>query len=584
MKKKVVWVVVSCLMALSLLLASCAPAVTEEEEKAAPPPKVEKEVITEEEVAPPPEGPIYGGVIRHCLGRGIRGFDPGFAPLSIALLLTNEELLTGDWAKGPAGTGEVSWMGGGFMMEVLTECLAESWEIPEAGTIIYHIRQGVHWHDKPPVNGRELTAEDVAFSFNYLLKKPGSFLCDHHDPKDVYSVEATDRWTVVIKCRPEVTQPLFADFSDGAPIIPHEVVEQYGDMNDWENVCGTGPFTIVDFVPDSSATFIKNPNYWRKDPAHPENTLPYADGIDCLVVPDRSTQQAALRTGKIITLSQLAFEERDIFLKTSPHLLWTKQPSSQPRVISLRIDVPPFDDIRVRQALAMAIDRQKIAKEFYGGNAEIYCWPVSPDKDFSDLYTPLEELPESIREMYEYKPDKARQLLAEAGYPKGFKTSMVCTSADVDALSIIKEYWADIGVELDLDVKESGMMKSVIDSRAYKTCYSKSVTMRPQTLRDAKIGSIANRANVSDPYVEELYYRVAEKLLEPESNRLVKEEYVPYLLEHCWQIQYPTPDWYVFWQPWLKGYHGEGSVGTANSNNWLIYVWLDQKLKKEMGY
>ena len=583
MKKKVVWMVVSCLMALSLLMASCAPAAVEEEEVVAPLPKVEKEVVTEEEVAPSPEGPIYGGVLRQMRPRDLEGFDSGYAPFPHAVFFTNEELLTGDWSKGPAGTGEISWQTGLFVMECETGCLAESWEMPDEETIVYHIRKGVHFHDKPPTNGREMNAEDVAFSINRLLDMPRSFIRDHHKREDIRSVEATDKWTVVVKCIPEEMPSLFIDISDSMHIVPPEVVEQYGDMRKWEVSCGTGPFMIVDYVPGSFATFVRNPNYWRKDPVHPENTLPYLDGIDVLVLPDRSTRLAALRTGKIDMHERLSWEDQEILLRTSPELLWIEQTAGMPPLVAMRSDTPPFDDIRVRRALALAIDNQAIKDELYGGSAKIFTWPIVDSEDFRDMYTPLDEFPESIRELYEYHPDKARQLLTEAGYPHGFKTSILCTAGSTDMLSVLKNYWADIGVDVELDVKEGGTLRSIMKDKKHKAMsYGNTPAIAPHRFADTRTMNIKNDSVVSDPYIDELYYRVAEKVLEPEHRRILKEEYVPYVLEHWWYIPIPAPNAFTFWQPWLKGYHGEHSVGNVNQNNWPIYVWLDLELRKEM--
>jgi len=273
MKRGIVWLMVSCLMVAALVLASCAPAVTEEEE-AAPPVEEEEAALpaAEEEVAPTEgkemvqdvlgrlvEKPRYGGVFRQGWGSSPLFFDEAFGLFYWATTLwqTNEILVQGDLTKGPSGTGEASWLHN-MMPTRKTQrgCLAESWEINEPGQFTFHIRKGVHFHDKPPTNGRELTAEDVAYSFNRLMQAPrawqhGSYPWDTNFGEDG-GIWATDEWTVVIKCVPGRTEPLSAVFSTHTYTIPHEVVDEYGDIGDWRNSCGTGPFMLVDYVKDSS--------------------------------------------------------------------------------------------------------------------------------------------------------------------------------------------------------------------------------------------------------------------------------------------------------------------------------------------
>src|SRR4030042_374239 len=113
------------------------------------------------------EKPQYGGIVTLSLASDIRGFDEAFVGhwLATTLHLTNEELLQGDWTKGPAGSDEASFILGGVnAMSLKTGALADSWEIPYRGKIIFHIREGVRWHNKAPTSGRELTVDDVVFS------------------------------------------------------------------------------------------------------------------------------------------------------------------------------------------------------------------------------------------------------------------------------------------------------------------------------------------------------------------------------------------------------------------------------------
>jgi len=107
----------------------------------------------------------------------------------------------------------------------------------------------------------------------------------------------------------------------------HEVVDKYGNMADWHNACGTGPFMLTDYVSGASATFVKNPNYWGTDPLHPENKLPYLDGVKVLFIQDNQTRLTAMRIGKIDFLGGFAEDGVQLddalnLMKTNPNLVY----------------------------------------------------------------------------------------------------------------------------------------------------------------------------------------------------------------------------------------------------------------------
>ena len=113
-------------------------------------------------------------------------------------------------------------------------------------------------------------------------------------------------------------------------------------------------------------------------------------------------------------------------------------------VAYMRVDKPelPFQDIRVRQAMNMAVDKATIMESYYNGNAELLSTPVAPYPEYMAAFTPLEEQSEAVQELYTYNPEKAKQLLAEAGYPDGFKTKMIHWNTMGDIDSVVASYWA----------------------------------------------------------------------------------------------------------------------------------------------
>jgi len=606
MKKKIVWLVVSCLMVVALVLASCGPA--EEEEEVTPPPTEEEEEVTppeeeEEEVVPGPEmvrnavgklveKPKYGGSLKLVQGASITNFDDGVSPYSSSGALTqrktNDEILEGDWTLGPSGTEETDFYltASQFFPQYQTGGLAETWEIPDKETLILHVRKGVNFHDKPPANGRELVADDIVYSITRAWIEPRKNYHQVSFPPDQrpLSVTALDKYTVEIKCSPGMVGTIMCAVCHHLSIIPQEVGA--GDLNNWRDAIGTGPFILVDYIADSSASFIRNPNYWMKDPLLPENTLPYIDSFKYLIITDASTRLTALRTGKIDQMMYIAAEDAQSVLNYTSDIKWTKKLQIHPNnCIWFNTTTAPFDDIRVRRALAMAVNQQEIADTYYLGDAIIFQIPVPPFKGYEDIFVPLDELPESSQELYQYLPDKAKQLLAEAGYPNGFKTNIVCYNIHSDLLAIVKAYWSQIGVDLELDVKEYAVYISTTLGKGFTDLAAGySVNANPFRMHNYRVASLYNYARLDDPRINEVYAKMgySANLEEWGRNSADYKTIVPYIVEQCWSIELPTPNTYTMWWPWVKAYHGEYCVGFEDYHDWARYIWIDQDMKYEM--
>ena len=600
MKRKTVWLLVSSLMVAVLVLASCGPAEEEEEEEVTSPPAEEEEVTptpTEEaEVTPGPEVPKYGGTLNICIGTPVLQMDQATGNSHSGMvynILTMDPLIKMSWAKGPAGTGEADMVDISMIVpSILTGALAESWDFPDPETIIVHLRQGVHFANKPPVNGRELVADDVVFTENRLYYEvPKAYLNVSFTPdRKPQSVTALDKYTVEFKIVPGMAGEVLRGGFDYTCIEPHEVFDQYGNMEDWTRVIGTGPFTFTDYVKDSLATFKRNPDYWEKDPIGPGkgNQLPYLDGVKVFLIQDASTRFSALRTGKLDHLMGLTWEDAQSMLAYSPELLEAKAFPGQSSIVNsiwMRTDTEPFDDIVVRRALCMAVDQPTILKELYGGEGTLLSIPVTPFKVYKDMYVPLEELPESAREQFEHHPDKARQLLAEAGYPDGFKTSLLCYKDQVDVASIVKSNLADIGVDMEIDVREFGSYVSLAIGRKYtQMVFAWGINANPLRIHNYRTGSLYDFSMIDDETVMQVYNDIpapgqADEFLEAS---LKLKAVVPYILDQAWSIQLPMPYNYILWWPWLKNYHGEVAVGFHQPFTFANYVWIDQDLKYQM--
>ena len=226
----------------------------------------------------------------------------------------------------------------------------------------------------------------------------------------------------------------------------------------------------------------------------------------------------------------------------------------------------------------MAIDYEAIVRDYYKGNAELLAYPITPN--YTEVYTPLEELPESSRELYSYNPEKARQLLADAGYPDGFDTEAICISSSVDQLSIVEDYWKDINVNLKIVVKDSGVHTTYINTvpkiHEHMLARESSIGGRVYNFNVCQVGSALNNSMIDDPYINELVKVYDDNIGNDELQYDAMKKLNVYGLEQVVGLQLPGPYVYTFWSPWVKGYSGEG-------NDFEQYIWIDQDLKTQMG-
>ena len=586
-------VVVSGLLnGVFLVLVGCA---GDEEEDEAP-----GEVVEEEEVAGP-SGPQYGGTLTYRITNDPSSFDSGMHTNGGYLINTvYQQYMGSDWVRGPAGGGATNYAAGaGSVEDSYGAQLAESWETPEQGVWVLKIRQGVQWQ---PVDsdagrlmaGREMTADDIVSSFNRLNTAPGSWIAAGQ-PRVAESAtaEKTGEWEVTIKT-PVDYFTAFVWLIQGAGfarVYPPEVIEEYGDMSDWRNAVGTGPYMITDYVEDSKIAFVKNPDYWETDPVGEGkgNQLPYADEVIELIIPDMSTTLAALRTGKLDLLEGINLEDGKTILSTAPDIESSKYLSALVWGIGMKQDEPekPFSDVRVRQALMMATDFESIKRDYFGGEAEIDIYPINFQT--TSLYEPLDDMPAAVQELFTYNPDKARELLTAAGFPDGFSTTIVVSSdpARIDELAIYKEMWSKVGVDLEIEVLETGNYLRIAgatrewEDMLYRTVsLSFNFQMYHAPYRSAAIlnPSRINNPPGADEYLEDIHVAMNENMFVNmpavyDSWKKVK----PYILEQAFVIPRPQPYQYTFWWPWLKNYYGQGLALTR-------YAWIDQDLKAEMGY
>jgi len=319
-------------------------------------------------------------------------------------------------------------------MQVVPD-LAESWEIPNNLTYIFHLRKGVKFH-----NGRELTADDVKYSLERVLD-PATASPGRSYISTISKIEVVDAYTVKLTLSAPLASLLDALTSNNISIVPKEAVQANGNLQ--RVAVGTGPYMLQEWVVDNSMTLVKNPNYF-------EAGLPKSDQIIFRVIPEEASLYAGVRSGNLdlATINDGATIRQ---AKSDKNVVVMSKPGMNVRVFSFNNQKKPFDDIRVRQAVALALDRSEIlTMAEYGMGAatgpipiSAKVWAISPDK------LPLGKT--------DYA--KAKQLLADAGYPNGFSFDIVCSSTYEGGLAVaqvVQNQLKNIGLTANLDVVEWG--------------------------------------------------------------------------------------------------------------------------------
>ena len=536
------------------------------------------------EVTKEVEKPQYGGSITDLMRAGTTTWDQlSGRHISHTTTPIYDNIWQMDWTRTAAGTGEARFADIWPHYKYMTGGIAEHWEFRDGNSMRLRIRRGIHFWNKEDVvqpheqlataYGREADAEDVAFAINMHSSLWGQ----------PYKAVPLDKRNLIIQWDPaDYTSMPRWWVSFFTAMLPRELGEL--DRKDWKNALGTGPFIPSDYVSGGTTTFKKNPNYWDYDPLHPENRLPYLDGMKMVHFSgDWGAQVAALRTGKLDKIAVSYGVPTDYVVelsKTNPELLHTPSSPNQ-LAMPVRQDLEPWSDIRVRHAAMLAIDHQGIVDDFYQGNAQIV-HNLTYKEGSDPYYMTLEELPADVRELFGYNPEKAKQLLAEAGYPNGFDTEIV-TAIFPEESEMIAGYLAAVGINaeikvMDLTAMENLMMKPEHLGMAVKDAGSPGLS--PWHWLQFDMNATMPHVGIITDESWDANFRDAKATADP-MERLNKWKAINVTaLRNSWFLfsvaYYP----HNYWQPWLKNYNGEQGF---SFNFWHTnkFLWVDCAMKKE---
>jgi peptide/nickel transport system substrate-binding protein len=623
MKKRINWALLTCIIVTSLVLASCnSSAATTTSGTTTTSAAIQTTTTTSNKTTPTTANstttsstikatttttghwwdslgtPQYGGTITFRVNTNIVEFDPLIVTGMGIQIAYMERLVSDDWAIDPA---VFDYKIGFRPADYVKGYLAESIETPDTNTYIVHLRQNVYWQNIAPANGRQFVASDVVFHFNRYLGLGGGYTAPIATAninlfKNLLSVTATDKYTVVFKWKGGSLESMLENMGSMSPSTSMEnpeAVAQWGNLNDWHHAIGTGPFILTDFVDSSSATVVKNPNYWGYDEHYPQNKLPYVSSIKVLIIPNAATALAAVRAGKIDAINSITFQDAQSMLKTNPEIIQIKTPGNAP-TIDPRLDTKPFTDVRVRQAMQMAFDLPTMAKSYYQGSADPYPSSLTSRamKGWGYIY---EDWPQDLKDQYAYNVAGAKKLLADAGYPTGFHTNIVFdNSGDLDLLQIEQSSLAAIGIVMDIRLMDPPAWVAFVnanqqDQISQRSSPSLAFSFEPLIQLQHFMTGFKNSSMATGFTDFDQFYPAALAATSIDQVKQIVKAANENVARQHFCVSLCQVYTYSLSQPWLKGYNAQNHALYGGSNGPLLLCyygarfWIDQNMKTSMG-
>lgn len=448
--------------------------------------------------------------------------------------------------------------------------LAERWTVsPDAKTFTFNLRKGVKYANLPPLNGRELTSADVKFSYEYASR-----LGEFKDKKlpvaqfewmfeGLDKIETPDPYTAVVSFKDPFVPFLSFVADDYNLIHPRELYDQDGHLKD--RIVGTGPYQLDPAASQKGSRWL-----WKKNATYWDLGKSYVDEIRWLVINENAAAIAAFQSKQLDHLNTEVFTYQGVqeFKKTNPTATLYQYSGEAGQHIYLQTAKPPFDDIRVRKAVAYGIDREELAKVHAGGPA-----PWAPTGAMIGLFTD-----EEARKMHKHDPAEARRLLTEAGHNRLDVVVNFPGKAQGDAyitnLELVQAQFKKIGIDLVLKSIDQSDFSNERKNRTYMMNFG---SLSPGETGDYDQAifatyhskSKANYGAFADPELDKLLegQRAA---VDPAQRKQVLRQAVQRIMDQVWAVDlHYLPKWEA-WQPWLKNFNvNRGQNGPHFENAWI---------------
>ena len=430
--------------------------------------------------------------------------------------------------------------------------LAEKWEVsPDGETYTFFLHHAVHFS-----NGREVTADDVKYSFERVLnpttRSPRTWVFDRIEgaeefmkkqAQEVSGIRVKDRYTLII----HLTRP-FGPFLSlltltTAYVVPKEEVEKWGADFSF-HVVGTGPFILHEWQHSQHLCLVSNPKYFRSPP--------HIKGIMYRIIPEDLTTIVEFEIGNLDIIRIPASEFHKYYTHPGKRSV-KEQPGLNTYYLGLNCQHTPLNDIRVRQAICVAIDREKIRTTLFEKRGLLAFGPVPPllRKSFPPL-----------KDYFPYNPARARELLKEAGYPKGFPLTITITALPevLDIVEVIQQYLQEVGIKVSIVQLEWSSFKEVVargKSQAFWLSwwadYPDAENFLFPLFHSSNWGAGGNRSFYKNPTVDLLIEKAQQEPDETTRIRLFYEAEKTIIHEVPVVFFWNQTDYYVV-QPWVKNF------------------------------
>lgn len=426
--------------------------------------------------------PIYGGTLTIALSAEPPGLDPTTSPAATIKRVVHYNMLEGLLKVDRNGK--------------VVPALAKSYNISKDGReYTFNLYQGIKFHDGSPC-----TAEDVKFSFERLLD-PKTAAVNRKYYMGVESIQVINPLTVKFKVKKFDSNFLFNVARGDAVIVSRQAIDRLKSQP-----VGTGPFRFVEWKRGDSVVMVRNPDYYVKG-------IPYLEKVVFKFIPDPSAQLAALRAGDVDVLAYDLSPENAPMLEKDPRFKVLKGHTTTDVIMAINNSRKPFNDPRVRQAITLAIDRKAIIEGAVAG----YGSPIGSHMDPTNPYYI------DLSGLYPYNLEKAKKLLAEAGYPNGFEAVLKLPEPYAYARrsgEIIADQLSKVGIKLTLEVIQWGQW---ID-RIFKNAeYDLTVIGHAEPFDIEIYGRPNYYFRYHNPKFQELIKKAEEEMSEPARKKIYEE-------------------------------------------------------------
>lgn len=395
--------------------------------------------------------------------------------------------------------------------------LAESWEYTDEGntTLVFHLRKDVKFH-----NGDQMTADDViyslqrAYSSGYAVGKVNFIEED--------GMTALDDYTVELKLKYPMASALVLLSQTHVCIVDKKVCEEMGSVEEFSNnPIGTGPFKFVSNVEGGDTTLAANEDYYGQVPEIKELVFH--------PVTEAANRAIELETGGADYAINLLPTDLDR-LEDDESVQFYRGLGWEISFVGYNMSKAPFDDINVRKALSMGLDREAIVSAVYGTTGKVMDGPLP-----SSTWGWYDGVKDAV---LDYDPDEAKEMLADAGYPNGLDLEIWTTDNQqrMEIAEIVQNQWAEIGVNAEIQIMESGTFKEKTNNGEHQVVISSYGGIgEPDHMLTSLYSSDVSTSNINklfDPEVDELLL-AGRSTLDDDARKEIYKELQLKLMDIC---------------------------------------------------